>query len=47
MARRAVGVLEKMNAYECIPEELHYTEAIVACEKSDQVLYKLIIFRVE
>ena len=36
MARRAVGILEKMKAYRAIPGEEHYTAAIWACEKSDQ-----------
>ena len=32
MARRAVGVLQKMSAYKVYPHEGHYTEDIRACE---------------
>mmetsp|Transcript_22714 Transcript_22714/g.38056 ORF Transcript_22714/g.38056 Transcript_22714/m.38056 type:complete len:500 (-) Transcript_22714:74-1573(-) len=39
MARRAVGILQKMPAYNVMPTEIHYTETLWACEKSDQ--YKL------
>lgn len=34
MARRAVGVLQKMPAYRIRPQEEHYTQTIWACEKS-------------
>lgn len=36
MARRAVGILSKMPSYKCLPQEIHYTSAIWACENSDQ-----------
>ena len=28
MARRAVGVLQKMPAYRILPQEIHYTEVL-------------------
>lgn len=33
MARRAVGVLQKMPAYRQIPTEVHFTAALWACAK--------------
>lgn len=36
MARRAVGVLQKMPSFRVTPTVDHYNEAIWACEKSDQ-----------
>ena len=36
MARRAVGILQKMPAYKQQPTEVHYNAAIWACEKSSQ-----------
>eukprot|EP01039_Chlorochromonas_danica_P010222 gene10222-11314_t len=36
MARRAVGILQKMPAYKIQPEERHYTATLWACEASDQ-----------
>jgi pentatricopeptide repeat protein len=44
MARRAVGVLQKMPAYRILPEEIHYTAAIWACEKSDQYQLAISVF---
>lgn len=41
MARRAVGVLQKMPAYRVYPQQEHYTEVIIACEKSD--MYRLAV----
>lgn len=36
MARRAVGVLQKMPAFRVTPTADHYNEVLWACEKSDQ-----------
>lgn len=36
MARRAVGILSKMPSYKCLPQEIHYTATLWACENSDQ-----------
>jgi pentatricopeptide repeat protein len=36
MARRAVGILQKMPAYGVLPQEEHFTQAIWACEKGSQ-----------
>lgn len=44
MARRAVGVLQKMPAYRVYPTEEHYTQAIWACEKSDQFALAMSVF---
>eukprot|EP01038_Epipyxis_sp_PR26KG_P010017 gene10017-13473_t len=44
MARRAVGILQKMPSYRIIPQEIHYTEAIWACEKSDQFQLALSVY---
>lgn len=44
MARRAVGILQKMPAYRVYPEEEHYTQAIWACEKSDQFSLAVSVF---
>ena len=35
MARRAVGVLQKMVAFKTFPRQEHYNAAILACENSD------------
>ena len=33
MARRAVGVLQKMPAYRILPQEIHYTEVCMRREE--------------
>ena len=36
MARKAVGILSKMEAYGEVPVQEHYTAVIAACEQSEQ-----------
>lgn len=44
MARRAVGVLQKMPAYFVTPTTAHYNAAILACEKSQQFQLAMGVF---
>ena len=44
MARRAVGVLQKMPAYFVSPTTEHYNAAILACEKSQQFQLAMSVF---
>ena len=36
MAKKAIGVLDKMRSFKIIPTSAHYEEVLLACEKSDQ-----------
>lgn len=44
MARRAVGLLQKMRAYNVTPTVLHYTHALWACENSQQYTLGMSVF---
>ena len=45
MARKAVGVLSKMEAYGEAPSQEHYTAVIAACEQSEQFETAIGVFR--
>lgn len=45
MARRAVGILEKMKAYRVMPNSQHYTAALWACESSNQFEQAVGVFK--
>ena len=45
MARKAVGILSKMQAYGEMPMQEHYTAAVYACQQSDQFEQCISVFQ--